>query len=144
VSWLAHPDEDALTADRRQTLVDLYRAFNARDIDAALAHLAPGVDWPNGQHGGRMTGRDAVRAYWLKQWSEIEPRVEPLEIDMSAGGTATVRVDQLVRALDGKVLANRQIEHVYEFEGPFIRRMTIVDRGSADDDEDDDEDDGAA
>ena len=33
---------------RRTMLMDLYRSFNARDIDEVLSHLAPGVDWPNG------------------------------------------------------------------------------------------------
>jgi len=138
VSLFPNSGEDALTSDRRHALESMYRAFNARDIDGALAHLAPGVDWPNGQYGGRVHGRDAVRAYWLKQWREIDPRVEPLEIDMTASG-ATVRVDQLVKSLAGKVLSNRQIEHVYAFEGPFVAKMIIVDRGEGED-EDDDED----
>jgi hypothetical protein len=134
MTWTAHADEDALAADRRQTLVQLYSSFNARDIDAVLAHLAPGVDWPNGWKGGRVHGRDAVRDYWLGQWKEINPRVEPLEIDIEKDGKARVRVDQLVRSLDGKVISNHQLDHVYEFDGPFITRMTIVDSDKADDD----------
>jgi hypothetical protein len=48
---------------KRGMLVGLYRAFNARDIDAAVALLHPDVNWPNGMDGGRVRGRDAVRAY---------------------------------------------------------------------------------
>jgi hypothetical protein len=33
-------------------LQTLYGAFNARDIDAALAGMHPDVDWPNGMEGG--------------------------------------------------------------------------------------------
>src|SRR5258705_6728346 len=40
-------------------LRELYASFNARDIDAVLARLAPDVDWPNGMEGGRVHGRDA-------------------------------------------------------------------------------------
>jgi hypothetical protein len=127
----------ALTADHRETLMNLYRGFNQRDIDAVLAHLAPGVDWPNGWEGGRVHGRDAVRDYWTRQWAAIDPRVEPLEITRAADGRVHVRVDQLVRSLDGKVLHNKQIEHVYEFDGAFIKRMTIVDNVKDDDDEED-------
>ena len=58
---------------RRETLMQLYRSFNARDIDGVLAHLAPGVDWPNGWEGGREHGREAVRSYWTRQWAAIEP-----------------------------------------------------------------------
>lgn len=116
--------------------MELYRDFNNRDIDSVLDHLAPGVDWPNGMTGGREVGREAVRRYWTKQWSEIDPRVEPLEIAFDDAGKAHVRVDQLVRSLDGKVLLNRQVEHVYEFDGPFIVRMIIVEAEQVDEDED--------
>jgi hypothetical protein len=125
----------AAAADRRALIGDLYRAFNTRDIDFVLDHLAPGVDWPNGQTGGRVIGRAAVRDYWLRQWREIDSRVEPLEIHIEPDGSARVRVDQLVRSLAGKVLANRQVEHVYEFDGPFVSRMTIINSGANGDDE---------
>lgn len=117
--------------------MDLYRSFNLRDIDAALLHLAPGVDWPNGTTGGREHGREAVRSYWLRQWQEIDPRVEPLSVDMDAEGRAHVRVQELVRSLDGKIIANRKVDHVYEFEGPFIKRMDIRPLAEEEDDEDD-------
>jgi hypothetical protein len=124
-----------LTTDRRDVLTKIYRDFNARDIDSVLEHLAPGVDWPNGTTGGREVGREAVRRYWQKQWGEINPRVEPLAIETDDAGKVHVRVDQLVRSLDGKILQNRQVEHVYEFEGPFISRMTIVEPEKHDDDD---------
>jgi len=120
---------------RRDTLMQLYRSFNARDIDGVLAHLAPGVDWPNGWEGGREHGREAVRNYWTRQWAAIDPRVEPLSIDFDGDGRAHVRVHQLVRSLDGKILDDGKVEHVYEFNGPFIERMTIV-PAVPDDDED--------
>ena len=125
-----------MTVDKEQTIAAIYRAFNARDIDGVLNHLEPDVDWPNGMTGGREVGREAVRRYWTKQWSEIDPRVEPLAIEFDDAGKAHVRVDQLVRSLEGKVLLNRQVEHVYEFEGPFISRMTIVETEQVDEDED--------
>lgn len=122
--------------DRRNTLMQLYRDFNDRNLDAAIENLAPGVDWPNGMEGGRMEGRDAVRAYWTKQWSEVDSRAEPVEITFDPDGKARVRVDLLVRSPDGKILVNRQAEHVYEFSGPFIARMTIVEIPQPDDEED--------
>jgi ketosteroid isomerase-like protein len=45
----------------------LYSAFNARDVDACLAAMAPDVDWANGWEGGRVIGRAAVRDYWERQ-----------------------------------------------------------------------------
>src|ERR671919_1883914 len=40
-----------------------YRAFNARDIEAAIESMDPEVDWPNAWEGGRVVGR-AVRDCW--------------------------------------------------------------------------------
>ena len=113
-------------AHRTRVLEDMYDAFNARDVDAALAHLAPGVDWPNAATGGRIQGREAVRAYWLAQWRESDPIVKPVRIDFAADGTVHVRVDQLVRDLVGKIVENRQVGNVYSFDGEFIARMLII------------------
>ena len=55
-----------------------YDAFNVRDIDAVLLNMHPEVDWPNGWEGGRVTGHRAVRDYWTRQWTAIDPYVEPL------------------------------------------------------------------
>jgi len=131
--------DNGSAAARRAMLEALYRAFNQRDIDAVLEHLAPGVDWPNATTGGRVRGREAVRAYWLKQWKEIDPTVEPMRIDMAADGSAHVLVDQMIRSLDGEILQNRQVEHVYEFNGAFITRMTIIGREQGEVDRDDED-----
>ncbi len=123
----AAASNDNRSAEERTAMLEaLYRAFNGRDVDAALDHLAPGVDWPNTVTGHRLHGRDAVRAYWQEQWQEIDPTVEPMRINIAPDGTAHVFVDQLVRALDGEILQNRQVEHVFEFDGPFISRMTVI------------------
>ena len=116
-----------MSEHQRGVLMDVYRAFNARDIDAVLNHMVPDVDWPNGMTGGREHGRAAVRSYWERQWQEIDPRVEPMQIDFDATGKAHVRVHQLVKSPQGAILQDKKIEHVYEFDGPFISKMTIVD-----------------
>ncbi len=122
-------------ARRREVIEALCDAFNERDIDAALSHLAPGVDWPNGMTAGRIHGRDAVRQYWLARWRDADPVVKPMRIDFAADDTVRVRVDQLVRDLAGKILQNGQVEHVYTFDGAFIVRMMIVDAEPDDEDE---------
>lgn len=133
------PEGHPMTVDKDQTIAAIYNAFNARDIDGVLNHLAPDVDWPNGMTGGREHGRAAVKSYWEKQWKEIDPRVEPLRIDIAPDGKAHVRVHQFVTAKDGAVLQDKKIEHVYSFDGPFVSRMDIND---ADPHPEDDGDDG--
>jgi len=59
------------TTQLENELRALYTAFNARDLDGAHASMALDVDWPNGWDGGRVVGRDDVRAYWLRQCSAL-------------------------------------------------------------------------
>lgn len=102
-----------------------YEAFNRRDVDAATALMDPEVEWPNGMDGGIERGREAVRAYWTRQWGAIDPRVEPLAITEGADGRWVVEVHQVVRALDGTVLVDRTLQHIYRLSSGLIRGMTI-------------------
>ncbi len=63
-----------------------YEAFNSRDIEAALALMHADVDWPNGMEGGRELGKDAVRAYWTRQFALIDSHVEPLAFEEQGDG----------------------------------------------------------
>ena len=80
-----------------------YAAFNARDIDGALAAMHPDVDWPNGMEGGRVHGHRAVREYWTRQWGLIDPRVEPRGFATEADGRIAVDVHQVVRDRAGAI-----------------------------------------
>lgn len=86
----------------KQSLRDLYVAFNTRDIDGVLAMLAEDVDWPNAWEGGRLRGRDAVRDYWTRQWASIDPRVEPVAFSERDDGRIAIDIDQVVRNLAGE------------------------------------------
>jgi hypothetical protein len=103
----------------------IYRAFNARDIDAVLAALTDDVDWPNGWEGGRVVGHAAVRDYWQRQWAAIDPAVEPVELTVRPDGTEALRVRQTVRDLDGAVQHEGDVLHVYAFDGDRVARMDI-------------------
>ncbi len=51
-----------------------YRAFDARDIDAALELMHPEVDWPNAWEGGRVVDHAALRDYTGELISESTVR----------------------------------------------------------------------
>jgi hypothetical protein len=102
-----------------------YAAFNARDIDAAVALMHPDVDWPNGMDGGRERGRDAVRAYWTRQFELIDSHVEPVGFDVDDEGRVVVDVDQVVRNLEGDVLSEGRVRHVYTLREGLVARMDI-------------------
>jgi hypothetical protein len=116
-------------ADQEAALLTAYRAFNARDIDRALAVMTHDIDWPNGWEGGRVSGQDAVRAYWTRQWAEIDPHVEPLGFTAPNHGRIRATVRQTVRTLNGVVLAEGVVLHTYVFRGGLIARMDISEPG---------------
>ena len=113
--------------DPTEPLRALYRAFNDRDIDRVLKGLAPDVVWPNGWEGGHVQGRDAVRDYWTRQWAAIDPRVDLVEVAVEPDGRVAVLVDQVVRDLDGTVVARGRVVHVYRLSGGLVTEMEIRD-----------------
>lgn len=107
-----------------------YAAFNARNVDAALATMHPDVDWPNGMEGGRVRGHKAVREYWTRQWTLIDPRVEPLSFTRTEDGCIAVDVRQVVHDGDGKLLLDQRVQHIYRIENGLVREMEIRDAGA--------------
>ncbi len=119
------PDVDSIPAEAREILETIYRLFNARDIDGVFQYMHPEVDWPNGMEGGRVHGYDEVRAYWTRQWSVIDPRVEPVAFSRAHDGRILMDVHQVVKDLAGHELINQHIEHLYTLEDGLIHRMEI-------------------
>jgi hypothetical protein len=109
-----------------QTLIaQAYSAFNQRDIDGALALMSDNVSWPTASEGGRVVGKEQIRAYWTRQWQEFDPHVEPIEVIDREGGRTHVRVHQLVKSLGGDVLSDSEVWHVYTIANGLIERMDI-------------------
>jgi hypothetical protein len=102
-----------------------YAAFNARDIDDALALMHEDVDWPNGMEGGREHGHEAVRAYWARQFGVIDSHVEPVGFEVDDAGRIVVDVHQVVRDLEGTVLTEGRVRHVYTLRDGLVHRMDI-------------------
>lgn len=104
-----------------------YRAFNARDIDAALELMHPKVDWPNAWEGGRVVGRAAVRDYWSRQFAAISSNVEPLRFVEEADGNIIVDVHQVVHdAHTGDLLLDSSVRHCYRLKDGLVVRMDVV------------------
>ena len=102
-----------------------YAAFNARDIEGALALMHADVDWPNGMEGGRVHGHAGVRDYWTRQWAVIDPHVEPVRFATDEAGRTIVDVHQVVRDPAGVVTADEMVRHVYVVTDGLIRSMEI-------------------
>src|ERR1700733_13260679 len=109
-----------------QTLVaQAYSAFNQRNIDGALALMSENVSWPKASEGGRVVGKEEIRAYWSRQWKEFDPHVEPIEVIDRGAGRVDVRVHQLVKSLGGDVLSDSEVWHAYTIADGLIERMDL-------------------
>jgi ketosteroid isomerase-like protein len=102
-----------------------YNNFNERDIDATLAVMHPEVDWPNGMEGGIEHGHEAVRNYWTRQWKLIDPHVEPVNMNQREDARIDVTVHQVVHDMEGTLLLDQVIHHIYTFENGLIKSMEI-------------------
>lgn len=102
-----------------------YAAFNARDFAAAFATMGPDVEWPRAFKGGVVRGQEAVRAYWTEQWAEIDPHVEPVAFHPEGAGRVLVEVQQVVRDLQGVVLADGRVGHRFTIEKGLIQSMEV-------------------
>jgi len=113
--------------DDHELLRYAYAAFNARNIDAALATMHPDVEWPNGMEGGTVHGHQGIREYWTRQWTLIDPHVEPVGFAQTDDGRIAVDVRQTVRDREGNLLVDQRVQHVYRIEERLVRSMEIVD-----------------
>jgi ketosteroid isomerase-like protein len=114
-------------ADEREELLKAaYDAFNARDIERALVLMHPDVDWPNGMEGGRVRGHEGVREYWTRQFGMIDSQVSPERFEALDDGRVAVRVNQVVRSLEGGVLSDGHVTHVYSVRDGLVSAMEIV------------------
>jgi hypothetical protein len=111
------PDEELLT--------QLYNGFNARDMESVLTKMHPEVVWANGMDGGYVYGRDGVRSYWTRQWAIIDPHVEPTGFSSGADGATKVEVHQTVRDLQGNVVIDKMVGHIFRIEDGLVVRFDI-------------------
>ena len=115
----------------RDVIEQAYAAFNARDIDRALSLMADDVSWPKASEGGKIVGKEEVRAYWTRQWSEFDPHVEPLSMQHEDGGKTRVAVHQIVKSLQGEMLSDTEVVHVFTLSGDLIAGMDLGDAADA-------------
>jgi ketosteroid isomerase-like protein len=109
----------------QELIQHLYDRFNARDLDAVLELLAEDVTWANGMEGTHVHGPEAVREYWTHQWSVIDPHVEARHILKATDGSIVVEVHLTVRDLEGRLLLDETITHVFRLESGRVKRFDI-------------------
>ncbi|WP_263380475.1 nuclear transport factor 2 family protein [Granulicella paludicola] len=113
-------------------IANAYQAFNQRDIESALALMCEDVSWPKASEGGRVVGKEEIRSYWQRQWSEFDPHVEPIEVIEREDGKTEVRVHQVVKNLAGDILSDSDVWHVYTTANGLIKRMGLKEAEDSD------------
>lgn len=112
-------------SDKVELLKHIYDRFNARAMESVLAAMHADVAWANGMEGGHVHGRDGVRRYWTRQWAMVDPQVEPVGFSTGPSGEVIVDVHQVVRDLEGGLLVDQMVVHIFRFEDGLIRRFDI-------------------
>src|SRR5260370_41647772 len=112
-------------APETELLRAAYAAFNARDIDAALALMTPDVEWPRAFKGGFVHGPEEIRAYWTEQWGEVSPHVEPVAFHEENAGQILVEGHHVVRDLAGAALAHEPVGPRVPCAKGFARRIEV-------------------
>lgn len=119
--------------DTIEFLRGLYQSFNSRDIDGVIEALAEEVVWANAMEGGHERGRDAVRAYWTRQMSQVSVRVEPISFQQRPDGWIVVEVEQSICDLAGTPLQgqthglkDRVVTHRFQLQAGKIVRFDVA------------------
>ncbi len=114
-----------MSSPQEQLLRRAYEAFNARDIEGALATMHANVDWPNGMEGGRLHGHREVREYWRRQFDVIDSLLELRQMEQRPDGQVIATVRQVVRDPAGNVVSDQIVEHRFAIAGGLIERMDV-------------------
>ncbi len=109
----------------RDLLIQVYKDFNNRNIDAIFEKMTPEVSWPNAWEGGYLKGFDQIRNYWTRQWLELEPIVHPIASKHIGKNQVEVGVKQIVKDKSGKLLFEGLVTHTFTFENGLIKSMEI-------------------
>jgi hypothetical protein len=77
-------------------------------------------------HGRRLGARAGeIRAYWARQWTMIDPKVERMAFEPDKTGRTVVTVHQLARDRAGQLMADKSVRHAYVIDRGRIRAMEI-------------------
>jgi len=112
-------------SSNQQFLQNLYDAFNKREIETIISLMRPDVKWANGLEGGFVYGRDAVREYWTNQFKDIQPELETLKFETDEKNRNVVTVHQIIRDLQGNLLADATVQQIFTIENGLISLYEI-------------------
>ena len=112
-------------SSNQEFLQNLYDAFNKGEIETIISVMRPDVKWANGVEGGFVYGRDAVREYWTNQYKVIQAELETLKFETDENNRNLVTVHQIIKDLQGNVLADATVHQIFTIEDGAIALYEI-------------------
>jgi ketosteroid isomerase-like protein len=116
---------DQNTTENRELIKAAYAAFNIRDVDGVIKFMDPEVKWARAWEGDYANGPEDVRAYWERQWKDIEVTVVPVGFATKDDGRLVVEVNQLVKDLEGNILFEGKVTHIHDIPNGLIKQMDV-------------------
>jgi drug/metabolite transporter (DMT)-like permease len=105
-----------------ETVRRMYDAYNARQIDAALAGLHVDVEWDGGAEG-MLHGKQAVERHWRSQWQEVDAKVY---IGLSAWKNSSLVLQVRLEIATPRGAREQQIQNVITFRDGLVASMRII------------------
>jgi len=103
---------------------ELYKNLSDGDIESILSQITDNVRWANVMEGGYVYGHRGVKEYLTRQFTMMRSHVTPLKISIDFE-TVRIKVHQVVRDLEGKLLADELIYHYFYLRNAKIADFTI-------------------
>jgi hypothetical protein len=126
VPTLKHKTDGNKTMDDLKQFFDIiYDNFNKRNIDLVIGNMTADVKWANGMDGGYVYGHEGVREYWTRQFKLMSSQVTPLDVT-EQNGKVFIKVHQVVHDLEGKLLADTTVTHIFTMKGDKIVGFDIT------------------
>lgn len=71
------------------------------------------------------TQETSIRPFQPRQWTAINPNVEPVEFNERESGALEIIVHQIVKDLEGNLLFDGRVKHIYTLQNSLLQRMDI-------------------
>lgn len=111
--------------DAEALLTKVYNAYNRRDFAALSAFLTSDTNWPDMVEGGRLIGREALRAYWTRNDKLITVDIALVSTATLPDGRLAAEVNQIVRNLTGQVWSDTCERHIFTLRDGRLARLDV-------------------
>lgn len=117
---------EQITSPRRQMVLDLFRAIDAKDVDGLLSHLAPDATQRFGNQEP-LRGHEQIRAANAAFYSAIDSLSHEVTGLWEWDDTVVVRIDATYTRLDGVAVTIPAVSIMRESGGLIAEYQVFAD-----------------